>query len=161
MILTGYKMCEFKNKLSEKQSKIIKNLCHQKKICVCKYKMVDISADTWNKAGVSIIKVHDNADVNKTLLLLLCISDIGKGQGGRNIYDQTDTEIKGKYNVKKMNELTKQIGKCKTDRSRLIRASKESMYVSEVIAIPIIMQSTLSNSKTIKFRSIQDSIKLI
>ena len=53
-----------------------------------------------------------------------------------------------------MNELTKQIGKCKTDRSRLIRASKESMYVSEVIAIPIIMQSTLSNSKTIKFRSI-------
>ena len=115
--------------------------------------MVDISADTWNKAGVSIIKVHDNADVNKTLLLLLCISDIGKGQGGRNIYDQTDTEIKGKYNVKKMNELTKQISKCKIDRS--------SMYVSEVIAIPIIMQSTLSNPKTIKFRSIQDSIKLI
>ena len=25
---------------------------------MCKYKMVDISADTWNKAGVSIIKVH-------------------------------------------------------------------------------------------------------
>ena len=51
----------------------------KKNLCVCKYKMVDISADTWNKAGVSIIKVHDNADVNKTLLLLLCISDIGKG----------------------------------------------------------------------------------
>ena len=125
----------------------------KKNLCVCKYKMVDISADTWNKAGVSIIKVHDNADTNKTLLLLLCISDIGKRQGGRNIYDQTDTEIKGKYNVKKMNELTKQISKCKIDRS--------SMYVSEVIAIPIIMQSTLSNPKTIKFRSIQDSIKLI
>ena len=27
------------------------------------------------------------------------------------------------------------------------------MYVSEVIAIPIIMQSTLSNPKAIKFRS--------
>ena len=27
------------------------------------------------------------------------------------------------------------------------------MYVSEVIAIPIIMQSTVSNPKTIKFRS--------
>ena len=53
-----------------------------------------------------------------------------------------------------MNELTKQISKCKIDRSRLIKGSKESMYVSEVIAIPIIMQSTLSNPKTIKFRSI-------
>ena len=29
----------------------------------------------------------------------------------------------------------------------------QSMYVSEVIAIPIIMQSTLSNPKTIKFIS--------
>ena len=53
-----------------------------------------------------------------------------------------------------MSELAKeQIRKYKTDRSRLIKGNKESMYVSEVIAIPIITQSTLTNRKTIKFRS--------
>ena len=35
--------------------------------------MADISAETWNEAGVSEIKIHGNNDVNKTLLLLLCI----------------------------------------------------------------------------------------
>ena len=56
--------------------------------------------------------------------------------------------------VKKMSELAKeQIRKYKTDRSRLIKGNKESMYVSEVIAIPIITQSKLTNRKTIKFRS--------
>ena len=38
-------------------------------------KMVDISAETWNKAGVAAISVHKNNDVNKTLLQLLCISN--------------------------------------------------------------------------------------
>ena len=42
------------------------------------YKIVDISAETWNKAGVSVIKAHENDDVNKTLLLLVSISQIGK-----------------------------------------------------------------------------------
>ena len=52
-----------------------------------------------------------------------------------------------------MNELTKQqIRKNKTDKARLIRGSKQSMYVNEVIVIPIIMQTRLSN-KTIKSRS--------
>ena len=44
--------------------------------CVCIYKMVDIRAKTWINAEVSVIKIHDN--VNKTLLKLLCISDIAK-----------------------------------------------------------------------------------
>ena len=35
------------------------------------------------------------------------------------------------------------------------------MYVSEVIAIPIIMQSTLSNPKAIKFRSNKNSNTII
>ena len=35
------------------------------------YKTVDISAETWHN---SVIKVHQNDEVNKTLLLLLCIS---------------------------------------------------------------------------------------
>ena len=62
--------------------------------------------------------------------------------------------MKGKYNVKKVNELTKQqIRKFKIDRARLINGSKQSMYVSEVIAIPIITETRLSNPKTIKFRS--------
>ena len=53
-----------------------------------------------------------------------------------------------------MNELTKQrFRKCKIDRSKLIKNHKESMYFSDVIAIPIIIKSTLSNPKTIKFRS--------
>ena len=72
------------------------------------YNMVDIPTETWNKAGVSVMKVHENDDVNKMLLLLLCISDVGKRWDGKNIYDQVDTEIKGIYNAKKLNELTKQ-----------------------------------------------------
>ena len=40
--------------------------------------MFDISAETWNKAGVSVIKVHENDNVNKALLKLLCISDLKK-----------------------------------------------------------------------------------
>ena len=53
-----------------------------------------------------------------------------------------------------MNDLTKeQIRKYKIDRVRLIKGSKHSMYVHEDILIPIIMQSRLSDSKTIKFRT--------
>ena len=58
--------------------------------------MVDISAKTWDNAGVSVIRIHKNDDINKTLLLLLCISDISKRWGGRSIYDLIDKEIKGK-----------------------------------------------------------------
>ena len=82
--------------------------------------MVDISTETWHKAGVSVIRIHENDDVNKTLLLLLCISDISKRWGGTNIYDLVDKEIKEKYKVEKMNELiNQQIRKYKIDRSRL------------------------------------------
>ena len=62
--------------------------------------MADISAETWNMAGVSLIKVHQNDDANKIRLLLLCISDISKWWGGTNIYDLTDKEIKTKYGGK-------------------------------------------------------------
>ena len=41
------------------------------KILFCMYKMVDISAETSNKAEVSVIRVQENDDVNKTRLLLL------------------------------------------------------------------------------------------
>ena len=43
---------------------------------LCMYKMVDISAETWNKAKVSVINIHENDDVNKTLLKLLSISNV-------------------------------------------------------------------------------------
>ena len=69
--------------------------------------MVNISSNTWNKAEVSVIRVHENDDVNKTLLRLLCICDLSKRSSGKNIYDLIDKEIKGKYNVRNMNELTK------------------------------------------------------
>ena len=40
-------------------------------IFLCMYKMVDISAKTWNKAEVSIIKIHENDNANKTLYDLI------------------------------------------------------------------------------------------
>ena len=109
------------------------------------YKMINISGQTWNNAGVSLLKIHENDDVNKTLLLLLYISEINKRLGCANVYyDVIDKEIKGKYNVKKMEELTKQqIRKYKIDKSRLIKGSEQSMYVHEIISFPIIMQTRL------------------
>ena len=68
-------------------------------VCVCMYEMVDISAETWNKDKVSVIRVRENDDVNKTCLLLLCISDVSKRWDSKNIYDLIDKEIKGKYRV--------------------------------------------------------------
>ena len=105
-------------------------------MCVCMYKMVDISTETWYKAEVYVINIHENDNANKTLLKLLCISDIKKRWGGINLYDLIDKEIKGKYEVKNMNDLTKQqIRKYKIDRARLIKGSKYSMYVHEDILI--------------------------
>ena len=118
------------------------------------YKMVDISAKAWNKAGVPVIKLYENDDVNKTHLLLRCISDVAKRSDGKNIYDLIDKEIKEKYGVNKMSGLTKQqTRKYKIDRAILFKGSKHSMYVHEDIAITIIMQTRLSDPKTIKFRS--------
>ena len=116
--------------------------------------MININFNTWNKAGVSVIRVHENDNVNKTLLQLLCVCDINTRQVGKNIYDLIDKEIKGKYKVKNMKELTKlQIRNYKIDRARLLKGSKHSMYVHEDISIRIIMQSRLSNLKVIKFRA--------
>ena len=121
---------------------------------LCMYKMVDISAETWNKPEVAVINIHENDNVNKTLFKLLRISDRKKSWGGKNLYDLIDKEIKGKHEVKNTSDLTKQqIRKYKIDRSRIIKGSKHSMYVHEDILIPIIMQSRLSDSKTIKFRT--------
>ena len=53
-----------------------------------------------------------------------------------------------------MSDLKKQqIRKYKIDRAKWIKCSKHSMYVHEDILIPIIMQSRLSDQKTIKFRA--------
>ena len=48
---------------------------------LCMYKMVDISVETWNKAEVSVINIHENDNANKILLKLICISDIAKKMG--------------------------------------------------------------------------------
>ena len=60
--------------------KIIDYFMSPKKIIFffCLYKMVEISVETWNKAGVSAIRVHENDNVNKTLFKLLCISALKK-----------------------------------------------------------------------------------
>ena len=115
------------------------------------YKMVDISAETWNKVEVSEIKIHENDDVNKKVLLFLTQK---KRWVGKNLYDLIDKEIKGKCKVANVIDLTKQqIRKYKIDRARLFKGCKHSMYVHEDNLIPIIMQSRLSDPKTVKFRS--------
>ena len=122
--------------------KIIEYFISSKKLIffLCMYEMVDISAETWDKANVSVIKVHENDNVNLTLFKLLCISDAKKRWGGKNLYDLIDKEIKGKYEIKNMNDLTKQqIRKFKIETARLIKGSKHSMYVHEDILIPMIM----------------------
>ena len=97
------------------------------------YKMVGISAGTWNKARVFLIKVHESDNVNKTLFKLLCISDVKNRWSGKNLYDLIDKESKGKCEVENMNDLTKQqIRKYKIDRARLIKGSEHSMYVMEI-----------------------------
>ena len=98
--------------------------------------------------------MHENDNVNKTLFKLLCISDAKKRWGGKNLYDLIDKEIKGKYGVKNMSDLTKQqTRRYKVDRAKLIKGSKHSIYVHEDILIPILMQSRLPDQKTIKFRA--------
>ena len=103
------------------------------------YKMVDISVETWNKAEVSVINIHENDNANKTLLKInLYLWHCKKKWGGKNIYDLIDKEIKGKYKVTSMSDLTKQqIKKYKIDRSRLIKGNKHYMYVHEDIAYQI------------------------
>ena len=92
------------------------------------YKMGDISAETWNKAEVSVVNIYENDNINKTLFKWLCISDVKKRWCGKNIYELIDKKIKQKYEVKNMNDLTKQtIRKYKIDRARLIKSSKHSM----------------------------------
>ena len=116
--------------------------------------MVDISAKIWNKAEVSVRIIHENDNVNKTLLKLLCISEIAQRWDGKNLYDLIDKGIKGKCGVTNMSDLTKQqIRKYKIDKAKLIKGSKHSMYIYEDIAITIIMQSRFSDPKTIKFRA--------
>ena len=74
--------------------------------------------------------------------------------GVKNLYVLTDKEIKEKYGVKNMNELTKlQTRKYKIARVRLFKGTEHSVFVHEDIAITIIMQSRLSDPETIKYRS--------
>ena len=111
-------------------------------VCVC-IKWLILALKHGSTQKFLLIKIHDN--VNKTLTL---ISDIAKRWGGKNICDLIDKEIKGKYEVKSMNELTEpQIRKSKIDRARLFKGGEHFMYVHEDIAITIIMQSRLSGQK--------------
>ena len=66
-------------RLSSVKSKIIEKnywvfYVIKKTIFFSFFLLVDISAETWNKARVSVIRVHENDNANKTL----CISDVKK-----------------------------------------------------------------------------------
>ena len=111
--------------------------------------MVDISTKIWNKAEVATINIYENDDVNKTVLLLHCISDASKRGGSKDLYDLIDKEIKGKYRVDKMGELAKpQIRKSKIDIPILFKGSK-NIFNPHKNAIQIIR---LKNIIRIKFR---------
>ena len=116
--------------------------------------MVDISAETWKKAGVAAISVHKNNDVNKTLLQSLCISNRW-GDGVVKIFmTWSIKKLKENTGLKTWQNLTKpQIRKHEIDRAKLFKCSKHSMYVHEDIAVTTIMQSRLSDPKTIKFKA--------
>ena len=48
--------------------------------------LVDIRAATCNEAEVCVIKIHENDEVNKTVLSLLCVSDAKKKRcGGKSL----------------------------------------------------------------------------
>ena len=47
----------------------------------CVYVMVDVSAEAWNKAEISLIKIHENDDLDNFFLLLICICDAKKKMG--------------------------------------------------------------------------------
>ena len=105
---------------------------------LCMYKMVDNKngAETWNKAKVSVIKIYENK--NSSIITLYFWHK--KRWYGKNLSDLIDKEIKRKYGVKNMSDLTKQqIRKYKINRAKLIKSSKHSMYFHEDILIPIII----------------------
>ena len=62
--------------------------------------MINISSNTWNKAGFSVVRGDENDNSNKTLLRLLCICDLNKRWGGKNIYDLVGNKIKGKQQIR-------------------------------------------------------------
>ena len=69
MILIGW-CVNLKQKLSEKQSKIIKHLCHQKNfVCVCMYKMDTFALFTATKNGVEAIEYGGEIWINQGHLL--------------------------------------------------------------------------------------------
>ena len=45
--------------------------------------LVDIRTATCNEAEVSVLKMNENDEVNKTVLLLLCVCDVKKRCGGK------------------------------------------------------------------------------
>ena len=55
--------------------------------------VVDISCEKCNKAGVAVIKVHKNDNLNKIAQKLLCISDVIKKCSFKNLYDLVDKEL--------------------------------------------------------------------
>ena len=86
--------------------------------------MVDVSAETWNKAEISLIKIHENDDVDNFFYYWFVFVTQKKRWGDENLYDLIDKEIKGKYEVKNMSDLTKQqIRKYKIDTARLMKGS--------------------------------------
>ena len=70
---------------------------------LCMYKMVDISAETWNKAEVAVINIHENDNVNKTVFKILCISRVKKDGVVKIFMTWLIKKFKGKYEVKNMN----------------------------------------------------------
>ena len=64
------------------------------------YKIVDISAETWNKTEVSVTKIHENNNVNKTVLLLLRFSDAKKDRAVKIVMTWLINKLKENVGLK-------------------------------------------------------------
>ena len=85
-----------------------------------------------------------------------------KRWASKNLYYLIDKEIKGKFGVTNMNDLTKQqIRKNKINRPRLFKCSRNSMYVHKDILIPVIMNQDYQTQKQSNLDLIQDLIQSI
>ena len=117
-------------------------------VLVCMYKMVEISAETWNDAGVGVIIINYKGQDKPVLWLR--IKDIGRELDVKNIFDLVDKEIKGKFETDYPTE--PKIRKYKRHGSEFIEDTK-FMYAHECIIIPTIAHCRVSTPKSIEFRS--------
>ena len=111
------------------------------------YKMVNISAETFNK---NCVYTMTQLKKGKEPILWIKIKDIGRKLDVKNIFDLVHKEIKGKFQTDYPTQ--KQIRKYKRHGSEFIENEKFT-YDHECIIIPVIMHCRVSTPKVFEFKS--------